>query len=945
MLMKTLLRLFASTSFLLVTNVQAGVNTWTPFGPEGGNASDVQYPRTDRLYAVGGAIIYLSDNQGTDWRPIMNGLPQSPAFSIKLAASISNADVAYVVFQSDDQVSFQRVFKTTNAGLRWARIPFSLPGAATIRDLSIDPTDSNRITITTSEPGSDGVSISEDGGAVFFNPTVGGGYPQGATSSTFSATRHGLVAYAALRATVAAGVLQVFRSGDGGRTWAATSGALPTPVSQLSRIRTAPSNSGVVYGNVYDRPDPCIDPCPESAVTVNGGGSWTIRGSLISPPWISPSSANLVLEAFYPGTVSVSSNNSLSYSPLFSGTTLLSRVAAAPTYPTTPTVFASSFTSGIFRTTNNGTSVSRVNEGFSGKTIAALAISRGGGSGINPNYTLFAGADSDFVSDGVNTRFIPSLTGPDPWIERNVASLASNGVVALATDLTANTHAYAGDNFNRFLRSVNNGVSWAQVSTPGAGIGSVHTIALDQRSCTTPPVSGICTTGPLQTIYIGGNNSPNAIFGSTAFAIYKSTNAGVSFAAASTGINRPALSTLTLRVTDTAVDRSNTPIVYAATSLFGTGSIGTTASGVYRSLDGGSNWTSINSGLPVIPGGGVNTIHNVTSIAVAPDNNAVLYATVVSNLAAPSTVSGIYKSTNAGVSWVQTGLARRAVRDIVIDSNDSSKIFVAISGTGANPGGVARSLDSGATWNAISTGLPSGGAFKLASRGSQLYAGTIAGVFAFFQGPDVDLDNVGTSVEDAAPNGGDLNGDGIADSTQSDSASFLIKTIDDDNGNRQSIFGRTNYGNADTVEEKPERSGAIALGGCDQLNNTFGIDPEVYPIDLGVSGFVYDATDLGLVNVELNNCASAVVDIKFDDGNFVDPVNWKWRNYSPTTPGDNNTFSWYTFAGAQRLNNTTWRLTINANQLGVYRADTNSILLRGGPAFFPERVFTGGFED
>gem|GEM_PF-2981465 len=933
-------RLFSAVLLTFCAAAQAGINIWTAFGPEGGNASDVQFPRSDRLYAIGGSVIYLSDNQGTDWRPIMNGLPLSPAFSIKLTASISNADVAYVVFQSDDLVTFQRVFKTTNAGLRWARVPFPLPGAAVIRDLSIDPLNENRITITTSLAGSPGVAMSNDAGASFFNPSIGGGFPQAGTSSTFSATRHFTIGYAVLRQSPTAMVPQVFRSTDSGVSWVATS-ALPTPVSALSRIRTAPSNADVVYGNVFDRPDPCIDPCTQSTVTVNGGGLWSPRNSLISPPWISPTSSGTVLGVFFPGNVSVSTNNANTYTPLSTSTTLLSRVAASPGYPTTPTFFASSFTAGTFRSTNNGVSSSRVNDGFSGKTISALAISRGGGAISNPNFTLFAGANSDFVSDGVNSRFIPTITAPDPWIERNVAVLGSSGVLALATDLTANTHVYAGDNFNRVLRSVNNGVSWASVSTPGAGIGSVHTIAIDERSCASPPVSGICTTGPLQTIYVGGNNSPDAIFGSNALAIYKSTNAGTSFAAASAGIVRPLLSTLTLRVTGIAIDRSATPVLYAATSLFGTGNIGATASGIYKSTNGGIGWSPINTGLPLIPGGGVNTVFNVTAIEVAPDNNAVLYATVVNNLVAPGAASGIYKSVNAGASWAQVGLVRRAVRDIAIDRNNSSRIYVAISGTGAEPGGMARSLDSGATWNLISTGLPASGAFKVAARGSTLYAATIAGVFAFFQGPDPDLDNVESSVEDAAPNAGDLNNDGIADSTQSNSASFLIKSINDGSAqnDRRAILGRTNYGNADTVPDRAE------LGACDQLNNTFGIDPEVYPLDVGGSGIAYDATDLGLVNIELNNCSAAVVTVRFDDGNFTDPVNWRWRNYSPTTPGDNNTFAWYTFAGARRVSNTTWRLTINANQLGVYRADSNSILLRGGPSFFPERVFTGGFED
>jgi hypothetical protein len=876
-----------------------------------------------------------------------------------IASTPANPDVLLAVIQTDDSVSFQRVFRTTNGGERWARVPYPRPSGSTIRDISLDPIDATKFIVTNTAASSAGIVLGTANSAIdysFSNP--GSGYPL--SVSSFTATRHGTLAYAFVQPT--SGSPAIYKSSNSGSTWTVT-GILPTPIFTLARLRTAPSNNAIVYGTETLLPDFCIDPCQGGVVSTTGGTSWVFNGNMIAPLWISPSSAGTALR-LSPSNVFSTANFGTNFLSISSSLLGLRRAAAVPNYPTTPTFFLASAVSGILKTQTNGTSYTAANDGFYGKSITALDIGRP----VIGGATIAAGIEFDTGSNGVNTRFISTLMPAADWVERPVAALGTQGVPALVFDRTTTNTLYAGATFNQLLKSTNNGAAWTSVNIPSVGIGSVHALALDERSCAAPPSTGPCTTGPLNTLYIGGNNSPGAMIGGNAFAIYKSTNGGTSFSAASTGLVRPSgPGSITLRVTKLLVDPNNSANVYASTALIG--AAGSNISGIFKSTNGAASWSPSNTGLPALPGGGVNTIAPVTTIAISPVDSNTLYAGVFDSLAAPSLASGIYRSSNAGLSWSFLALPGRAVSDIAVDSADANRIFASFAGTASDPGGVARSLDGGTSWTNISAGLPGSGAFKLVVRGNALFAGTNSGVYTFFQAPDADLDNVESDTEDAAPNVGDLNVDGIMDSQQSKSASFVIKTEDGTDvpsndpvlsavaatlaakqrsvpAKATSIRGRTNYGNGD-IDPPVEEAANTPLApntACSQLNNIYGIDSIVYPADIGPGGIEYDTSDVGLINVEVSNCASGVVTVIFDDGVFTDPVNWVWRNYGPVTPGNTASIGWYSFTGARRINSRTWRLTLNANAPGVYRTDPNSLLLRGGPAFFPERLLTNGFE-
>jgi len=145
---------------------------------------------------------------------------------------------------------------------------------------------------------------------------------------------------------------------------------------------------------------------------------------------------------------------------------------------------------------------------------------------------------------------------------------------------------------------------------------------------------------------------------------------------------------------------------------------GTFFCGVFKSTDGGSDWSAVNAGLQDSYGP-----YSIDALAVDPSTTpSTLYA---------GTKPGVFKSVNSGESWVNTGLDAHGVA-LVIDPHTPGTLYV-----GSGSFGVFKSTDSGNTWNAANTGLPPEDSFEVDSLaidpsapGTTLYVGTFDGVDA-----------------------------------------------------------------------------------------------------------------------------------------------------------------------------------------------------------------------
>ena len=137
--------------------------------------------------------------------------------------------------------------------------------------------------------------------------------------------------------------------------------------------------------------------------------------------------------------------------------------------------------------------------------------------------------------------------------------------------------------------------------------------------------------------------------------------------------------------------------------------------GLYKSIDGGSNWTKI----------GFEKSERIANIIVNPENSNEVYVGVLGALWGDSEERGVYKSTDGGATWekllyvnTKTGCA-----DLAMDPTNPNVLYASMwefrrTGWSFESGGansaLYKSTDAGKTWNKIHNGFPKGNLGRLA---------------------------------------------------------------------------------------------------------------------------------------------------------------------------------------------------------------------------------------
>ncbi len=134
------------------------------------------------------------------------------------------------------------------------------------------------------------------------------------------------------------------------------------------------------------------------------------------------------------------------------------------------------------------------------------------------------------------------------------------------------------------------------------------------------------------------------------------------------------------RVNAVAIDPNDADVWY----------VGAPAGGIWKSEDAGSSWTNLFDDFPQI---------GVSGIAIDPNNSNIIYISTGDDDAADSYSVGVFKSTNGGTTWAETGLnpsnstVNTLMNEIVIDPTDSDVLWVATNS------GLYKSIDAGDTWD------------------------------------------------------------------------------------------------------------------------------------------------------------------------------------------------------------------------------------------------------
>jgi photosystem II stability/assembly factor-like uncharacterized protein len=141
-----------------------------------------------------------------------------------------------------------------------------------------------------------------------------------------------------------------------------------------------------------------------------------------------------------------------------------------------------------------------------------------------------------------------------------------------------------------------------------------------------------------------------------------------------------------------------TVAVSGVPSQRGTYYMAATDGGIWKSTDYGRTWDPIFDG---------QYTGSIGALAVAPSDPNILYAGSGEGLRRPdlSVGDGIYKSTDAGATWVHLGLRDgRQIAGIAIDPRNPNRVFAAVLGHPYGPNderGLYRSTDGGQSWQKV----------------------------------------------------------------------------------------------------------------------------------------------------------------------------------------------------------------------------------------------------
>jgi len=198
-------------------------------------------------------------------------------------------------------------------------------------------------------------------------------------------------------------------------------------------------------------------------------------------------------------------------------------------------------------------------------------------------------------------------------------------------------------------------------------------------------------------------SDPNIVYaGFATGGVFKSTDMGSSWF--------PVFDSLAvLTVGDIAIDPQNTEVIYVGTGEANGGHNNFPGGGVFKSTNAGLTWQFL----------GLEETTSIGRVLVHPTNPNIVYLAAVGSYFSPNEERGVYKSTDAGLTWNKSLFISDSTGaiDIIMDPTNPDRMMAAMWERVRRPNashlygpssGIYKTSDGGSNWQLIpsSAGLP-----------------------------------------------------------------------------------------------------------------------------------------------------------------------------------------------------------------------------------------------
>lgn len=207
-----------------------------------------------------------------------------------------------------------------------------------------------------------------------------------------------------------------------------------------------------------------------------------------------------------------------------------------------------------------------------------------------------------------------------------------------------------------------------------------------------------------RTVAVSGvNGDPLTYYmGSTGGGVWKTVDGGLNWSNISDGYFEMG------SVGAIAVSESNTNIIYCGMGEHAPRGVMTSyGDGVYKSTNGGKTWKHI----------GLTYTQHISRIQIHPTNPDVVFVAAQGNLYGPNEERGIFKSSDGGKTWKKVLFVNdlTGCSELSMDMNDPEILYASMWEhqrlpwkiiSGGKGSGLYKSDDGGETWKKMETGLP-----------------------------------------------------------------------------------------------------------------------------------------------------------------------------------------------------------------------------------------------